>query len=142
MYATVYLMSIKFKATYNRVEDNFRVELLIFPCILLAVFINSSFTLFEVIWTFSIYLEAVSILPQLFLLQQRGQAETITSHYLFALGIYRGLYIVNWYYRYHTENFYDPIVIVSGFVQTILYVDFFYLYIKSVLNKQTMKLPI
>lgn len=51
-------------------------------------------------WSFSIYLEAVAIFPQLFILQRTGEAESITTHYLAALGIYRGLYIPNWIYRY------------------------------------------
>ena len=33
-----------------------------------------------------------------------GEAESITSHYLFALGAYRGLYILNWIYRYYFEG--------------------------------------
>jgi hypothetical protein len=28
----------------------------------------------------------------------------ITSHYLFAFGSYRGLYIFNWIYRYYAEG--------------------------------------
>ena len=56
---------------------------------MLAVLVNAQFTVLEVFWTFSIYLEAVAILPQLFMLQRRGEAETITAHYLFALGLYR-----------------------------------------------------
>lgn len=80
-------------------------------------------------WTYSIYLEAVAIMPQLFMVSRTGEAETITSHYLFALGSYRALYILNWIYRYYTEDFLDLIVIVAGIVQTILYCDFFYLYI-------------
>lgn len=103
--------SDQFEATYNKEEDNFRIELLIVPCAILAVLVNAQFTLLEVLWTFSIYLEAVAILPQLFMLQRRGEAETITAHYLFALGLYRGLYIVNWIYRYNTEGYYDAIVI-------------------------------
>ena len=47
----------------------------------------------------SIYLEAVAIFPQLYMLQKTGSAETITAHYLFALGIYRALYIGNWVLR-------------------------------------------
>lgn len=34
------------------------------------------------------------------MLSRTGNAETITAHYLFALGSYRALYIVNWIYRY------------------------------------------
>ena len=83
----------------------------------------------KILWTFSIYLESVAILPQLFMISKTGEAETITSHYLFALGAYRALYIVNWIYRYYFEGFYDFIAIVAGCVQTALYCDFFYLYI-------------
>ena len=85
--------------------------------------------LLQILWTFSIYLESVAIMPQLYMISKTGEAETITSHYLFALGLYRGLYIVNWLFRYYTEGFYDLIAIVAGCVQTALYCDFFYLYI-------------
>lgn len=51
------------------------------------------------LWAFSIWLESVAILPQLFMLQRTGSAETITTHYLFALGAYRALYIPNWIWR-------------------------------------------
>jgi len=33
------------------------------------------------------------------MVSKTGEAESITSHYLFALGSYRGLYILNWIYR-------------------------------------------
>jgi ER lumen protein retaining receptor len=64
------------------------------------------------------------------MLQRTGEAETITTHYLFALGAYRALYIPNWIYRYFFEvpRFYDPIAVIAGIIQTILYSDFFYIY--------------
>ena len=81
------------------------------------------------LWAFSIWLESVAILPQLFMLQRTGEAETITTHYLFALGAYRALYIPNWLYRYFSaEKYFDPIAVVAGIIQTILYSDFFYIY--------------
>ncbi|KAH7711259.1 Protein C28H8.4, partial [Aphelenchoides avenae] len=143
LYATVYLMFVKFRATYNREEDTFRMEILLAPCAILALFVNAEFAPLEILWTFSIYLESVAILPQLFMLQKRGEAETITAHYLFALGSYRALYILNWCYRYYTESFFDPIVIVAGIVQTVLYADFFYLYITRVVKEgRKLELPI
>lgn len=63
------------------------------------------------------------------MVSKTGEAESITSHYLFALGSYRALYILNWIYRYASEDHYDLIAIVAGIVQTVLYCDFFYLYI-------------
>ena len=62
------------------------------------------------------------------MLQRTGEAETITTHYLFALGIYRALYIPNWIYRYFMEGYVDVIPTVAGIIQTILYSDFFYIY--------------
>ena len=139
--ATVFLMFRKFKATYDGNHDSFRVEFLLAPVAILALVWNNEFTVTEVLWTFSIYLEAVAILPQLFMVSKTGEAETITSHYLFALGSYRALYILNWVYRYHFEGSYDPIAIVAGCIQTVLYCDFFYLYITKVLKGKKLQLP-
>lgn len=139
--ATIYLMYIKFKATYDHNHDSFRIEFLLIPCALLALLINNEFTLMEVLWTFSIYLESVAILPQLFMVSKTGEAESITSHYLFALGSYRALYCLNWIYRYIVESHYDLIAIFAGVVQTILYCDFFYLYITKVLKGKKLQLP-
>ena len=138
---TVYLMYFKFKATYDGNHDTFRVEFLLAPAALLAVVLNHEFSVMEILWTFSIYLESVAILPQLFMVSKTGEAESITSHYLFALGSYRALYILNWMYRYHFESTYDPIAIVAGIVQTVLYCDFFYLYITKVMKGKTLVLP-
>ncbi|CAG2108603.1 unnamed protein product [Medioppia subpectinata] len=91
--------------------------------------------------SFSIYLESVAILPQLFLVSKTGEAETITSHYLMALGSYRALYLMNWIWRYYFEGFYDLIAIVAGIVQTVLYCDFFYLYVTRVIRGRALRLP-
>merc|ERR1712241_564407 len=138
---TVYLMFIKFKATYDGNHDTFRVEFLLGPVAILALVLNHEFSVMEILWTFSIYLESVAILPQLFMVSKTGEAETITSHYLFALGMYRALYILNWIYRYYFEGFYDIIAIVAGCVQTFLYCDFFYLYVTKVLKGKKLQLP-
>ncbi|KFP52306.1 ER lumen protein retaining receptor 3, partial [Cathartes aura] len=128
-YITVYMIYVKFRKTFDSENDSFRLEFLLVPVTGLSFLENHSFTPLEILWTFSIYLESVAILPQLFMISKTGEAETITTHYLFFLGLYRALYIANWVWRYHTENFYDQIAVVSGVVQTIFYCDFFYLYI-------------
>jgi len=132
---TLYLIYVKFRATYDGHNDTFRMEFLIIPAAGLACLIHHKFAIMEILWTFSIYLEAVAILPQLFMISKTGEAESITSHYLFAQGMYRAFYIANWVYRYQTSGFYDWIAICSGIVQTILYCDFFYLYITKVVKK-------
>jgi len=138
---TCYLIFLKFKATYDGNHDSFRMEFLIAPAAGLACLVNHQFNVMEVLWTFSIYLEAVAILPQLFMISKTGEAESITSHYLFALGMYRGLYLFNWIYRYNYEGFYDLIAISAGVVQTVLYCDFFYLYVTKVVKGKKIQLP-
>ncbi|MBN3311251.1 ER lumen protein-retaining receptor 3 [Amia ocellicauda] len=141
-YATVYLIYLRFRGTYDSENDSFRVEFLLVPVAGLSFLEYSDFTPLEILWTFSIYLESVAILPQLFMITKTGQAETITTHYLFFLGLYRTLYLANWVWRYHTEGFFDHIAVVSGVVQTIFYCDFFYLYFTRVLRGSgNMSLP-
>ncbi|NXD18643.1 ERD21 protein, partial [Nothocercus nigrocapillus] len=127
-YVTLWLVFGKFRATYEGSCDTFRVELLVAPAALLALLVNHDFTPLEILWTFSIYLEAVAVLPQLFMLSRTGRADAITSHYLVALGLYRGLYVAHWLWRYVAEGFVDLLALLAGLVQTILYCDFFYLY--------------
>lgn len=95
----LFLMKIKFRPTHDPSIDTFRIEFLVGPSLLLGLLFNYKFILTEVLWSFSIFLESVAILPQLFMLQRTGEAETITTHYLAALGAYRALYIPNWIYR-------------------------------------------
>ncbi|MPC38685.1 ER lumen protein-retaining receptor 1-B [Portunus trituberculatus] len=104
-YATLYLIYMRFKATYDHNHDTFRVEFLLIPTVILSVLINHDFSPLEILWTFSIYLESVAILPQLFMVSKTGEAESITSHYLFALGSYRALYIVNWSCKERSFNY-------------------------------------
>ncbi|CAI2737591.1 unnamed protein product, partial [Dicrocoelium dendriticum] len=73
-YFTVYLMYKKFKATYDSNHDTFHMSILLVPCAVLALLVNERFTVMEVLWAFSIYLEAVAILPQLFLISKTGEA--------------------------------------------------------------------
>ena len=96
---TLYLMKFKHRPTHDPSIDTFRVEYLVGPCVLLALIFNYKFAVSEILWSFSIFAEAVAILPQLFMLQRTGEAETITTHYLAALGAYRALYVPNWIYR-------------------------------------------
>uniref|UniRef100_A0A8C4Q8D9 ER lumen protein-retaining receptor n=1 Tax=Eptatretus burgeri TaxID=7764 RepID=A0A8C4Q8D9_EPTBU len=140
-YATVWMIYAKFKATYDSNHDTFRMEFLVIPIAALSLLVNHDFAPLEILWTFSIYLESVAILPQLFMVSKTGEAETITSHYLFALGLYRALYLMNWIWRFFAEGFFDLIAIVAGLVQTILYCDFFYLYITKVLKGKKLSLP-
>jgi ER lumen protein retaining receptor len=135
-------MTTAYKPTHDPNLDTFRVQYLLGGSLVLAVIFPYSYTPSEILWAFSIWLESVAILPQLFLLQRTGEAETITTHYLFALGSYRALYIPNWIYRYWAENHWDLISVLAGCVQTVLYSDFFWIYYTKVLKGKKFALPV
>lgn len=145
----IYLMLNDYKPTHDPNLDTFRVQYLVAGSAVLGILFPYKYEFAEVgrlleiksleraikdadtrqmLWAFSIWLEAVAILPQLFMLQRTGEAETITTHYLFALGAYRALYIPNWIYRWFAERHFEPISVIAGLVQTVLYSDFFYIY--------------
>lgn len=104
------------RRSYDKDQDTFRHYLLIVPCFLIALVINEKFTFKEVMysysyeraiirfnvylsyiyaqaqyvdqvmWAFSLYLEAVAILPQLVLLQRTRNIDNLTGQYVFLLG--------------------------------------------------------
>uniref|UniRef100_A0A0D6QSA4 ER lumen protein-retaining receptor n=1 Tax=Araucaria cunninghamii TaxID=56994 RepID=A0A0D6QSA4_ARACU len=130
------------RRSYDKEQDTFRHYMLVIPCFALALLVHDKFTVKEVLWAFSLYLEAVAILPQLVLLQRCRNIDNLTGQYVLLLGAYRGLYILNWIYRYFTEKHYFRwIPWVSGLIQTALYADFFYYYFKSWKNNEKLQLP-
>ncbi|EXJ87232.1 hypothetical protein A1O3_04191 [Capronia epimyces CBS 606.96] len=85
-------------------------------------------TFVEVLWTFSIILESVCVLPQLLLLRQTTVPTVIDSFYLVTLGSYRAFYLLNWIYRTFTPSKPDAISVIFGIVQTAFYLDFAWVY--------------
>ncbi|CAG8161879.1 unnamed protein product [Penicillium salamii] len=159
----IYLMLNDYKPTHDPNIDTFKVQYLLGISAVLAILFPHDYRVSEVnalatpsrrpranviqiLWTFSIWLESVAILPQLFMLQRTGEADTITTHYLFALGLYRALYIPNWMFRYFTEasfqRSFQPVPILAGIIQTLLYSDFFYIYYNKVLKGKKFSLPV
>ena len=61
------------KQTYDKDQDTFRSVFLLAPAAVAALLVHTRFTFIEVLWSFSIYLESVAILPQLVLLQVRSR---------------------------------------------------------------------
>jgi len=139
------------KSTYDKTQDSFlHWKFGAGPCAVLAFFTHligsgiAEFGLLELLWTFSIYLEAIAILPQLIVLQRYREVENLTGNYVFFMGAYRALYILNWIYRANTEKGYRHhwIVYICGVIQTLLYADFFYYYLKSKARGGKFSLPV
>ena len=117
--------------TYKSVDDDLPHQYLIVFALILALIIHTEFTWWEMSWSFSLWLEAVAIMPQINILTKYGGAEAFTLHYIAALGSYRFFYILFWAYRYITEGSVCWTSVFAGVLQVALYVDFFVLYLKK-----------
>ena len=146
----VYLMTLREPtcSTYDRRADSLYLPYLIAPTALVALLTTASYHPVELLWTFSLYLEAVAIVPQLFVIHalakdQNGFVDALTSDYVFTLGGYRAFYLINWVYRWLTEEHYRNWVSwTAGLLQTAIYCDFFYYYAIAKVTGQKMSLPI
>ncbi|ARB01747.1 HDEL receptor [Saccharomyces cerevisiae synthetic construct] len=129
---------------YNEMlmHDTFKIQHLLIGSALMSVFFHHKFTFLELAWSFSVWLESVAILPQLYMLSKGEKTRSLTVHYIFAMGLYRALYIPNWIWRYSTEDKkLDKIAFFAGLLQTLLYSDFFYIYYTKVIRGKGFKLP-
>ena len=141
----LYLMHFKdpFKSTYDRKnEDTFPHVYLIPFAIIMTLLINKSYSLWGLVWSFSLWLESVAVFPQISIIAKTNGVFTYTAHYLAALGSYRFFYVLLWIYRYIKYGRILWVSIFSGILKVLLYADFFYLYIKNVGKMVSSDLPV
>lgn len=72
---TVYWIGFRYNKGYDRENDSFRLVFILAPAALLALVTPKPdmYSVIDTLWTASIYLEAVAILPQLFLIRRTGE---------------------------------------------------------------------
>ena len=136
----IFLVFVKYRGTISSDLDTIRIEILVIGAAVLALLINHEFVMMELLWTFSVYLEAVSIIPQLSVSSNTKSLEPAMLLYLVALGFHKLFYIFNWIHRYYNEGFFDIIAISDGIVQTAIYANFFVLH--AIKNLSDMKTDI
>lgn len=133
------------QTSYSPTHDSFQHwKYILFPCFAVAFVTYCALDPFEfnfmgMFWTFSIFLEAVAMVPQLVMFRsdrmlegnQHGESRDLILLPIFLFGIYRGLYIINWIYRAHTEKGYRHhfVVYICGVIQVLLYSSFFKVYV-------------
>mmetsp|Transcript_6274 Transcript_6274/g.13783 ORF Transcript_6274/g.13783 Transcript_6274/m.13783 type:complete len:280 (-) Transcript_6274:393-1232(-) len=141
----IYCMTLtEIKQTYQKDQDNIKFYLVVVPCAALAAFAHPStshWLVFRIMWAFCVYLEAVSVLPQLRMMQKAKVVERFTAHYVFALGLSRFLSCAHWILQILEGNKYllaalgsglwPVMVLLSEVVQTFILADFCYYYVKS-----------
>mmetsp|Transcript_23116 Transcript_23116/g.75364 ORF Transcript_23116/g.75364 Transcript_23116/m.75364 type:complete len:273 (+) Transcript_23116:1-819(+) len=137
----IYMMRVPLKHTYNSDLDSFNVLYIIGPCALLAFVAHPGFDtghMFfnRVLWGFCVFIESVSVLPQLSMMQQAQVVERSLANYIFALGVARFLSCAHWllqleYFFVAMGSIWGCAVVLSEGVQTFILADFCYWYLKS-----------
>jgi len=126
---------MKFQKPYcessNVLNDNFET-LKLFKCIALLAVINlhEDRTLTNYIWSFSIWLEAAAIGPQIYMLIQNQEIENLTFLYVVVLGLCSDFFILNLIYRWIFERYVNLSLIFAGNFQAGLLGFFVFWYLK------------
>ncbi|XP_056176914.1 uncharacterized protein LOC115676263 [Syzygium oleosum] len=153
----IYMMRVKLKATYAKDLDNFPIYYVVVPSIVLAVLVHPyvpNARHIEILFAFCVYAEALSVLPQLRLMQNMKMIEPFTAHYVFALGVARFMAWAHWiiqtidtrgayFYMIGSGSLWFPAIFLAEVVQSFILVDFCYYYIKSIMGGQlVMTMPV
>lgn len=143
----IFMIRFKLRSTYMADKDTISLFLVIIPCAVLAFLIHpktNHCVLNRLIWAFAAYLETISILPQLRLMQNTKIVESFTANYVFALGVARFLACANWilhiidsggsFLTRYGHGYWPPMVVLCEMIQAFIFTDFCYYYVKSVVG--------
>jgi len=143
----IFMIAVKYRSSYTWDLDRVHSGLLIAPALVLAILIhpglNNSYFI-DIMWTFSLYLEAIAIFPQLYMFSKKGgEVEAFTSHFVASQGIARVFSLIFWLFSFKELNEYPGeiwslfsgyvgyFVMLSQILQVVLFSDFLYEYYKS-----------
>ncbi|XP_021736935.1 putative ER lumen protein-retaining receptor C28H8.4 [Chenopodium quinoa] len=152
----IYMMRYKVKNTYMQELDSMPLYYVLVPCAIVAIIGHPGLRAGIILGFFFMYyitIEAVSVLPQLQLLQKAKMIEPFTAHYVFALGVARFFSCANWINmligsrgelltKIGQAQLYILVALIAEVVQTFILADFCYYYVKSVMaGERMMRLP-
>jgi len=140
--AVVVLMKTRLRASYEKRHDTFHVAFILVLCLPFAYF-SMSFKSFEsFMLAYSLWVESVAIVPQLVLLGRSRKLVVMTRDCIFFMSVYRLFYVMNWVYKLATDTGRTQHVLwITGILQTAVYSDFIYVYLKTKVTGAEFELP-
>lgn len=139
------------KSTYQAQYDTLSCMPLVPACVMLAMFVHGNLNrseLYDTIWTTSLNLDTIAMLPQLWMLTRiGGEVEGMTSHFVVAIMVSRMCYLTFWYYGYEEVaeasggNIAGKQIIIAHLIQLFLSADFLYYYGRGRLSGGKTVLP-
>mmetsp|Transcript_39200 Transcript_39200/g.100180 ORF Transcript_39200/g.100180 Transcript_39200/m.100180 type:complete len:295 (+) Transcript_39200:101-985(+) len=112
--------------TYERRHDTCNLAVIILPCATAAVLLTNEYSVLEILWTFSEFIEGFAMVPQyIFCYRDKGSRDWGTSLYVVSLGGYRVFYALNWIYKKIQMPHYSDIQSwIGGIIEIMFFVDF------------------
>jgi len=145
-------MHTKYEATYEKEADTCAIHYFVIGCLLMSYFVHPDLNrrkVPDIAWTSALYMEAVSMVPQLYMMAKKGgEVESLASHYIACVFVCRLMMISFWLHTYTellprgaTFNFAGYGVVGAQLLQLVLFGDFMYYYVKSIRTRSRMVLP-
>lgn len=112
--------------TYQRVNDTCNLAVIVAPCITAALLLTSEYTVLEILWTFSEFIEGFAMVPQyIFCYREKGSRDWGAGLYVITLGSYRVFYALNWIYKkVQMPHYSDMQSWIGGVIEIIFFIDF------------------
>jgi len=137
----VYCCRVQYASTYDPSTDNLNHVWLIAPAAVVSLILHphlNNFIPSDICWAFALYLESVTVLPQLFMFMKEGKAQSHTSHFLAAQALSRLMSFIFWASSFsELSNKNHPIkqfvgnwVVIIQLIQLVIMGDFIYHYIR------------
>jgi hypothetical protein len=146
----LYCVHKKYAPTYDAEKDTFPIGSLVLPCFVLAWFVhgrhNKSF-FFDTCWAFSTNLEALCIVPQLWMMTGKGgKVDSYLGHFVATVVLSGAFTCWFWFYNYQTLEMKGPtkagkVLIGAHVLKVVLCGDFSYYYISALLKGTAVVLP-
>lgn len=139
----VYCCRVQYPNTYSAETDTLNHMYLIGPAAAIALILHphlNNFLPSDIAWAFALYLESVTVLPQLFMFMKEGKAQPYTSHFLAAQALSRLMSFIFWASSFselsnpdhYIKKFVGNWVVGIQLIQLIVMGDFIYHYIRCV----------
>jgi len=113
--------------TYERRNDTCNLTVIILPCATAAMLLTNEYSVLEILWTFSEFVEGFAMVPQyIFCYRERiAGRDWGTSLYVVCLGGYRVFYALNWIYKKIQMPHYSDIQSwIGGVIEIMFFIDF------------------
>lgn len=116
----------KLDSTYERQKDTCSLAVIFLPCLTATFLLAEVYSMLEMLWSFSRFLEGFAMVPQyIFCYRDRSAKDLGVSLYVISMGGYRVFYAANWIYKkVHMPHYSDIHSWTGGSIEIAFFVDY------------------